>query len=110
MKEKRNICTTKYDGNIDEECVALCDAMNSVPGILTTSSCCGHGKYEYRIFFHADSLEVLPPLLYWFDGCHCGYYGWKVHVATDCGCSPAYFYVEGRLARAHTKKPNGSPS
>jgi len=80
---------------MDAECVALCEAMNLVPGIRTTESCCGHNEHEYRVFFNTESLEALPPLLYWFDGCHSGCYGWKVIVRTDCGCSPAYFYVEG---------------
>jgi len=104
MKEERNVCTTKYDGDIDTECVALCDAMNSVPGIRTTSSCCGHGEREYRVWFHADNLEALPPLIYWFAGCHCGYYGWKAIVSTDCGCSPAHFYVEGPTGAAAYKE------
>jgi hypothetical protein len=95
VKEKRNVCPDKYDGNMDAECVALCDAMNSVPGITTTDSCCGHGEQEYRVFFAADSLESLPPLIYWFDGCHCGHCGWRVIARTDCGCSPVYFYAEG---------------
>jgi hypothetical protein len=100
----RNVCSTKYDGDIDMECVALCDAMNLVPGIRTRSSCCGHGKSEYRIFFEADSLASLPPLLYWFAGCHCGHYGWRITVTTDCGMCPAYFYVEGPIGKAAYKQ------
>ena len=85
----------KYNGCMDPECIALCDAMNTIPGIRTASSCCGHGKREYNIFFSVVSLKALPPLLYWFAGCHCGFYGWRVIVATDCARSPVHFYVEG---------------
>ena len=36
--------------DMDEECIALCVAMNKLPGISTIESCCGHGKYPYRDF------------------------------------------------------------
>ena len=81
--------------DMDPECVELCRAMNALPGITTTESCSGHGEFPYRVFFHADNLRCLPALLYWFDGCHCGFYGWQVTVATDCAMSPVYFCVEG---------------
>ncbi len=58
----------KYVGNMDPECVRLCDAMNAFPGIRTVESCCGHGKKPYRIWFKARDLLVLPRLLYYFDG------------------------------------------
>ena len=32
----------KYNGTMDPEVVSLCDAMNALPGIMTTDSCCGH--------------------------------------------------------------------
>lgn len=83
--------------DIDQECVKLCEAMNAVPGIHTYESCCGHGRYNYHIWFTTDDLECLPDLLYWFDGCHCGYCGWKVIVHTGCGKSPVMFMVEGPI-------------
>jgi len=87
---------------MDQECVALCDAMNHLPGIETFESCCGHGKDNYRIWFMTEGLENLPALLYWFDGCHSGFYGWCVKVRTDCGQSPAHFCVEGPV-NAHAE-------
>ena len=51
----------EYDNNMDIECRPLCDVLNSIPGITTISSCCGHGKDPFTIFFHAR--EVLD--LYW---------------------------------------------
>ena len=58
----------EYLGEMDPECVRLCDAMNALPVIRTTESCCGHGKSPYRIFFKVEDLTVLPRLLYYFDG------------------------------------------
>lgn len=83
--------------DMDPECVLLCTAMNTMPGIRTVESCCGHGREDepYRIWFEAADLASLPPLLYWFMGCHCGFYGWRVMAKTDCAASPVYFMVEG---------------
>ena len=83
---------------IDKECVNLCLALNSMSGITTIESCSGHGKDPYRIWFMPSSLDDLPPVLYWFDACHSGCYGWKVIVYTDCGMSPARFMIEGPVS------------
>lgn len=81
--------------DLDPEVLALCQAMNALPGIQTVSSCCGHGDHPFRIWFEAESLESLPPLLYWFDVCHSGCEGWRVIASTDCGMSSVSFMVEG---------------
>ena len=47
----------KYDGLMDEECIDLCDAMNSLPGIVTINSCCGHGLNPYSIFFRVTNSK-----------------------------------------------------
>lgn len=86
----------EYKDKMDTECLALCDAMNKMPGIQTVESCCGHGEEEFRIWFMAENLESLPALLYWFDGCHSGIYGWSVQVKTDCAMSPAFFSARSR--------------
>lgn len=83
------------ESGIDPEVIALCEAMNKLPGIHTIGSCCGHGQEPFQIWFVADNLEALPPLLYWFDACHCGRYGWQVIAYTDCGMCPVRFRVEG---------------
>ena len=80
---------------MDEEVIALCSAMNTVKGIETIESCCGHGERPFHIWFWADDLECLPGLLYWFDGYNSGCYGWQVIVHTDCAMSPVTFMVEG---------------
>ena len=79
---------------LDPECVSLVRAMNTFPGITTFESCCGHGKTPFLVCFTAESLEVLPDLIYWFEGCHLGIYGWRVEVTTDCSRRPAAFLVE----------------
>lgn len=84
---------------IDIECIALCDAINLFPGIQTLESCCGHGEKSFRIWFSADNLEALPTVLYYFDGCHCSFYGWHVVATTDCGMSPVKFMVEGPIGK-----------
>jgi hypothetical protein len=81
--------------DLDAEVLSLCRAMNLFPGITTVESCCGHGRDPYRIWFVTDSLDALPLLLYWFDGCHTGHYGWSTIVNTDCAASPVIFRVEG---------------
>jgi hypothetical protein len=82
---------------MDLECVKLCTAMNRLPGIETFESCCGHGDRPFKVWFFAESLEVLPALLYWFDACHSGVQGWRVYVTTDCAMSPAKFEAEGPI-------------
>ena len=82
---------------VDEECVALCEAMNKFPGIETVESCCGHGVHNYRIFFRAETLDNLPSLLYFFDQCHSGCHGWRVIAKTDCSMCPVSFMAEGPI-------------
>ena len=80
---------------MDKECINLCEQMNRYPGIRTFESCCGHGNSDYHIWFLVDNMMLLPRLIYWFAGCHCGIYGWHVEVTTDCGMSPVHFSLVG---------------
>jgi len=43
-----------YEGTMDPEVLDLCNALNALPGIYTTESCCGHGKEKFSIFFQTD--------------------------------------------------------
>lgn len=43
--------------DMDPECVNLCEAMNLLPGIKTTESCCGHGKASYCIWFRVADFS-----------------------------------------------------
>lgn len=49
----------EYPNDIDAELVPLLDAMNSLPGIETRSSCCGHGGAPVRIWFRARDPKGL---------------------------------------------------
>lgn len=104
---------------IDKECVPLINAMNQCRGIDTIESCCGHGKSTFRIYFKPKRLVDLPFLLFYFDGCHTGEYGWVCRVRTDCAMSPVHFVVESstmgkeayksanNIAKAINKANNG---
>ena len=52
----------KYDGNMDKECIKLCDILNSVPSIDTFESCCGHLKDRYSIWFFCDDIITISRL------------------------------------------------
>lgn len=80
---------------MDSEVVKLCDALNSLPGVETVESCCGHDRDPFQIWFKVSRLRDLPRALYYFDGCHCGFYDWHVEAQTDCGMSPVVFMVVG---------------
>lgn len=54
--------------DIDVEIRDLVMALNKVPGIMTTSSCFGHGKADCRIYFMIDSIKHLNEFLW--AGCH----------------------------------------
>lgn len=47
---------------IDKECIPLINALNSIPGIVTATSCCGHGKKYFSIFFYAYNLDSVIKL------------------------------------------------
>ncbi len=85
--------------DLDPECRALCVALNRLPGIETTCSCCGHGKHPFWIFFHPKNLKVLPDLLYYLDKCHSGCAGWRAIVYTDCAGETPFFMIEGPIGK-----------
>lgn len=87
--------TDALPADLDPECRELCEALNLLPGITTTSSCCGHGREPYRVFFVAASLDNLPAVCWCADRCHSGQEGWRVFVMTDCAMKPADFVLEG---------------
>lgn len=49
----------RYDSNMDKECIELCNALNSVQGIRTFESCCGHAKAPMRIWFYSSKNRPL---------------------------------------------------
>ena len=44
--------------DIDRECRWLCRALNALPGITTTLSCCGHGRDPYYIWFKVTNFKA----------------------------------------------------
>lgn len=48
--------------DIDGGCVCLCNMLNRIPGLLTTESCCGHGREQCRIWFRCIDIEVIARL------------------------------------------------
>lgn len=65
---------------IDEPCVALCQAINQIPGIKTTSSCCGHGEVCLDIWFHAVALAPLHVIVRAIDRNYGAPGGWALTV------------------------------
>ncbi len=72
---------------MDPECITLCNALNTLPGVRTHASCCGHGKSPYWIGLTVDPRQLIHLLgltgaggyeksvTYWSDG-HVNK-GWK---------------------------------
>ena len=48
-----------YDKSMDKECIDICNAMNSIPGISTFESCSGHNKKPFRIYFNSTDQQGL---------------------------------------------------
>lgn len=80
---------------MDQECVNLCRAINSIPKIQTIESCCGHGEGPFRIWVWVHDVEMLPHLTYWLTGFHSGFYKWRLEVYTDCAKSHNTWMIEG---------------
>lgn len=59
MSTMRLSADLDYDQHMDGECIAPCNALNSIEGIETNDSCCGHGKNCFQIFFYVTSFTGL---------------------------------------------------
>ena len=81
---------------IDPEVVDLCNALNNIPGVRTSESCCGHGKEPFCIWFRVKSLKPLPKIAYWCNPCHCSAGMWQLIATTDCAMSPIRFRIESK--------------
>lgn len=68
-----------YSGRMDLECMALCDALNALPGITTFESCCGHGKRPFQVWFFAQTVQSIAPILQALDR------SWRIECShVDC--------------------------
>jgi hypothetical protein len=58
-KEKVFAYTSNYDGLMDTECIKICNYFNSLPGVKTSNSCCGHGSKTFSVFFECTDWRSL---------------------------------------------------
>jgi len=80
---------------MDPECIELCKAINSIKGLCTVESCCGHGEQPFRVYLVVEDPKEFPVLLYFCDPCHVGF-KWTCEVYTDCGMSPVFYCLESK--------------
>ena len=82
----------KYDKYMDTECIPLCNALNSLPGVKTTSSCCGHCKNKFMIFFNCDNAVSLSIIARSFNRRYSGTnIEWIIEVDSDDSGNFDYF-------------------
>jgi hypothetical protein len=89
---------------MDQDCVELFQALNELPGISTTGSCCGHGSTPYHFWFRIDNLtcEGLALLLRCTDSRYGSPGHWSVKIEeTDLSDDPIHFLLEGGLNYYH---------
>jgi len=110
----------KYDEHMDKECIELCDAINEIPFLMTTESCCGHNKSPFRIWLRTKNLEGLYILARCIDRRYCGpvkkihrngitkFEEWKLTVEDSDLYMAPIFHLEsptiGKLAYSEAKK------
>lgn len=58
-----------YPSDIDKEMIPLLDALNSIRGVKTRFTCCGHGRKcgEFYIYMEVSNLKSLKMLYNVFD-------------------------------------------
>lgn len=76
-----------YEEKLDEEIIPLCDALNAV-GIVTTSSCVGHGHSWPHVWFAHSSDERIERLARFVKsaeaGDRCPYFTmWQKEILDD---------------------------
>ena len=87
MEEKKD----NYDGNMDKECIQICDALNSISDVHTTESCCGHCKDRFMVFFTCNNPHSLAIIARVFDRRYIGTsQPWYIELQTND--SGAYYY------------------
>ncbi len=86
---------------MDAECVDLCDTLNSIKGIKTSESCCGHNYQPYRIFFNCTDLLALRFIQSCIDRRYWEY-GWDWQITTmisDTGPEFLTFVLESKSSK-----------
>lgn len=92
MGEKKD----NYDGNMDKECIQICDALNSISDVRTTESCCGHCKDRFMVFFTCDNPHSLAIIARVFDRRYIGTsQPWYIELQTkDSGAYDYFIHSE----------------
>jgi hypothetical protein len=73
---------------LDKECINLVGALNSIRGIQTRESCCGHAEESFYVIFKIKKLESLIYLLksidnkYWENMKSRGFKNWNCSVVS----------------------------
>lgn len=79
-------------GKMDKECIPLCDALNSLPDVETTESCCGHCKDRFMIFLTCNNSHSLALIARVFDRRYIGTsQPWHIELQTKDSGSYDYF-------------------
>ena len=77
---------------LDPEVIPLCEALNSLGGIETISSCCGHGYAPFRVYFTAANFNSLRPILEVIDESEI----WSMRTSMATGNMKIYFVLDGQ--------------
>lgn len=102
MKELLKLAAkVDYGQGMDKEVIDLCNALNSLPNIVTFESCCGHGEHGMRVWFlkEEDDDQGLFFLTRCTDGRYWEYgHKWSITLSVgDCfdnGIRPTHFLLE----------------
>jgi hypothetical protein len=78
-------------GAMDQECAAICEAMNSLLGIQTHMARVSDGECPIWIWFIADELEDLEPILQVIDPPS----PWQIQAQVDWLTGQISFRLEG---------------
>ena len=58
-----------YEGQMDQEILPLCDALNCIPGVRTCDSCFGHGESAPSIKFQCSNSISFQFILWILEEC-----------------------------------------
>lgn len=86
-----------YNETMDFDCIELCNTLNSLPGIETFESCCGHGKTPYHIWFTTKDLDSLYVPTISCYRMYCGCLGWEIKVCHNESTERVCFLLEGPI-------------
>jgi hypothetical protein len=96
----------EYPDDMDRECIPLCEALNSLVGIETFESRCGHEYQRFLIAFTASLPRDIKPLLECIS--ELGWDGaWEVSARLASGGGEVYFLLLTSWSRMFGKRAGG---